>query len=72
VAGTWQDLTDAVELDGQQFDGPGSKPSVDEVFDAIASGNVQEDHGGRKGEMLELKDTMQKRWCQLRVFLVGS
>ena len=71
VAGTWKDLTDSVNCHGRQ---------PDRQVRNIAAGDhrrgarrpVAQDHRGRAGEILELKDTINTMVDQLNALRLGS
>ena len=68
VAGTWKDLTDSGELDGQQPE-PGQVRNIAEVATAIASGDLSKKITVNvSGEILLLKETINTMVDQLNAF----
>ena len=67
VAGTWRDLTDNVNfMAGNLTD---QVRNIAQVTTAVAKGDLSpEDHRRRKGEVLELKNTINTMVDQLRSF----
>ena len=71
VAGTWKDLTDSVNFDGRQPDG--QVRNIADVTTAVATGDLSKKITvDVKGEILELKNTINTMVDQLRSFAVGS
>ena len=68
VAGTWKDLTDLGELDGRQPDGAQVR-NIADVTKAVAAGDLSKKITvDVKGEILELKNTINTMVDQLRSF----
>jgi HAMP domain-containing protein len=64
VAGTWKDLTDNVNSMASNL--TGQVRNIADVTTAVANGDlVQEDHRRRRGEILELKNTINTMVDQL-------
>ena len=67
VAGTWKDLTDNVNSMARNL--TAQVRNIAEVTTAVAERRpVQEDHGRRRGEILQLKDTINTMVDQLNAF----
>ena len=66
VAGTWKDLTDNVNFDGRQPDGPG--PQYCRGHNGRCGGDLAEDNRRSAGEILELKNTINTMVDQLNSF----
>ena len=67
VAGTWKDLTDNVNFDGRQSDG--QVRNIAEVTTAVANGDLSKKITvDVRGEILQLKDTINTMVDQLRSF----
>ena len=66
VAGTWKDLTDSVNSMAGNL--TAQVRNIAEVTTAVAAGDLSEDHRGREGRDLELKNTINTMVDQLRSF----
>jgi len=68
VRGTWKDLTDNREPIGGESHHSGAR-NIAEVTTAVARGDLsRQDHGDVKGEILELKNTINTMVDQLNGF----
>ena len=68
MAGTWKDLTDSVNPHGQQPD-PARCATIADVTTAVANGDLSKKITvDVKGEILELKNTINTMVDQLRSF----
>ena len=67
VAGTWKDLTDSRQRDVRQPDRAGAQYRAGDDGGG-ARRFVAQDHGGRAGEILELKETINTMVDQLNAF----
>src|SRR5207249_173184 len=67
VAGTWKDLTDSVNFMASNL--TSQVRNIADVTKAVAAGDLSKKKiGGAKGEVLELKDTINTMVDQLRSF----
>ncbi len=72
VAGTWKDLTDSRELHGRR-NLTGQVRNIADVTKAVANGDLSKKITvDVKGEILELKNTINTMVDQLSSFAVGS
>ena len=72
VAGTWKDLTDCVNFDGRQPDGPGAQHRRRDDGRRRRATCRRRSRSTCKGEILELKNTINTMVDQLQVVRRGS